>query len=402
MPVQKRSKGSSKSKKTIRRRTMRGGDITEKMIAYLKSKNITDEQITDAISAAEPEPATDDSLLKTFSNETDITKADYENWSNVNSQPLNINDEGEEELPAADGAAVEEAADGVAADEAAAPTTAPVVFDSNKLLTDINSVIEKTVENAISGGKKYKIKGGVKLNIVAYQYNGNNINILSSETTEFQTIIRYIIASKMLKNPGHNYVNTYDKGSLSDLLKKEDKRQALERLLQYSRYIQDMVVLLSKNEASTKSSNIDESNDAKVNKNSILTTYKVLDKVVETGTQAKGINLENAIEKDNVPGILPSSPQPRGLISRLFKGSKGGFLDTTRIYNAQGLLSDAVDPLTAASTAGDEVDRVPLPFSSRGSGSITYESDINQDFIADLLPSLGKSGGAKKSKKTRK
>lgn len=211
MPVQKRSKGSSKSKKTIRRRTMRGGgDISDKMIEYLKSKGITEEAGYDFTTL-------DDEKAKEMFN---VDENDYQNWLSLQSHDVKINEDGEPEevdraasgvaaaeeaSGVADGAAANGvAADGVAygeppADEAAAdgeapiaaaPTTAPVVFDSNKLLTDINSAIEKTVKNAISGGKKYKIKGGVKLNIVAYQYKGNNINILSSETKEFQTIIR--------------------------------------------------------------------------------------------------------------------------------------------------------------------------------------------------------------------
>jgi len=531
MPVQKRSKGSSKSKKPIRRRTMRGGDITEKMIAYLKSKNITDEQITDAISAAEPEPATDDSLLNTFSNETDITKADYQKWSNVKSYPVVVEpEEADEEEAPANGAPMGEDGELLEADEEEAPANgapmgedgvangvAPMEEDGAAELPvapangapippEITAVLEE-VAKELSGSpikkggykkiQRQKKKGGAfALPTEPTQPTGDNIEevdfkpssffnmsfttsksnkltIFKEDVSEYQHIIRFIIAKNALTNTTQQPINKKDIKAINTLMNSvnfEDKTTLLRLLQQYAGYINNMVLIMS----------LYNTNPKPPGYQYLVNTYAYLDtilkkqfgKLVPTSDLGLSLDDENAVaasisaaldaaigrdgdgaprpvddaERDQLVAAakaatvklsaeskarvkkvvtdavdhrLRTDPEAldraKSALTEIFtdraavgggkrksKSRRGGFLDTTRIYNAQGLLSDAIDPLTAASTAGAEVERVPLPFSSRGSGTINYESDINKDFIADLLPSLGKSGGAKKSKKTRK
>jgi len=402
MPVQKRSKGSSKSKKTIRRRTMRGGYLSDaNLIKYFKSKGISEEDGYDFTNL-------DDETAKEMFN---FVQADYEKWlkyQNLNAHPITTNDEeAEEALPPAAEAAEEAApANGAPVDildqiQETAPNVEQGTF-KDKVDNIIEDFIKNISQQDVSGGKKlYKSKGG------AFEVfeNPTDINfkqdietipnrgvILRSNIPEFKHIINFIITKKLLKNPEHKYINqrAFSEGQeLSALLKNEDKSMALKALLYYSGNISNMIKVL------------DAHKNNEIERFLILNTYSVLTDVVKTGNTQSEFDISNLVEGTDAQDVSPLIPTKQGLFGKLF-GSKGGFLDTTRIYNAQGLLSDAVDPLTAASTAGDEVDRVPLPFSSRGSGSITYESDINQDFIADLLPSLGKSGGAKKSKKTRK
>ena len=424
MPVQKRSKGSSKSKKPSRRRTMRGGYISEKIVEYLKSKGITDDQITKATKDVDPELATDDYLLNTFSNETDITEADYQKWSNVKSYPVEDDEDGEEELPVADGVAAngvaadgaadgvaaaaaraadeaaDGAADGAAADEAAADEEGVV---PKVLEDDLQKVAAELIDEIKGGYKKIQRQkknggavavpteatppeqsiieevdfippsSGLKLPFITQK--PNKLTIFKNTVSEYQHIIRFIIAKNALTNPKQKPIDKIDIASINELMN-TNKTKLLSLLQKYATYIQNMVAIMSLYDKTPKP----------IGYQYFINTYAYLD------TTLKGVSGQLSVDDATKVGVVDGG-------KRKSKSRRGGFLDTTRIYNAQGLLSDAVDPLTAASTAGAEVERVPLPFSSRGSGTINYESDINKEFIADLLPSLGKSGGAKKIRK---
>ena len=71
-------------------------------------------------------------------------------------------------------------------------------------------------------------------------------------------------------------------------------------------------------------------------------------------------------------------------------------MDRLKMYNVQGLIGNSFtkDPVARGAAIG--TDETPLPFSAGSSAGIAYTSGINQDFINQLTPALGKAGGARK------
>jgi hypothetical protein len=415
MPVQKRSKGSSKSKKPSHLR-MRGGDLSEKMVEYLKSKGIT--ELSETNPAGYDFTTLDDETAKEMFN---VDENDYQNWSNVKSYPVEDDEEEEEET---DGAAAEAVAapadeepaaveDGVAtADEEPAAVEDGAAEEIPKYTAVVCALPPRPPSQTKMGGsktsKKYKHRGGAvytKICTVETLKSAIDATTKVFNTTEdssgkqtYEVIQSFAYVKYVFSNPTIKFFDNNVK-SLSEL-----NRDTLLKLLSNSTTIvQNMVFVLEQYK--------DEDNINGLVNTAIVNTYKKVYGDIRDTTIGKEISRffgrgKKATAKELAAADAAAAAAPEALAAnggkRTSKSRRGGFLDTTRIYNAQGLLSDAVDPLTAASTAGAEVERVPLPFSSRGSGTINYESDINKDFIADLLPSLGKSGGAKKSKKTRK
>lgn len=82
------------------------------------------------------------------------------------------------------------------------------------------------------------------------------------------------------------------------------------------------------------------------------------------------------------------------------KKKRGGGMeiDTSKLYNVSGLIVDSKDPIAIANAIGD--DKTPAPFSASGQG-IAYTGGISKEFMNDLNPTIGKVGGAKKSKKVK-
>lgn len=414
MAVQKTSKRSAKSKRP-HRKMMHGGEISENLKRYLASKDITEENGYDFTTVGEEE-------AKEMFN---INEAEYQQWltenpTEIRSYPINPDEDEEADEAESIQAAppVEEpvaaAAQAIAQVEEVAPPVAAAQGEpvgETEELAKINSVLAEIVgelsSNKQLGGYKklrHAIKGGYPdftahtdvvttgdgANIEQVTYTGssswfgmkkgtdNTIFVFKQTVPEYQHIIRYIIAKNALKEPNQKPIsNTINIQPINSLLNTEDKTELLALLQKYAGYITNMVKILNAYKPEQPGYSY------------LMNTYIYLDNQLKGLT---GMQTNNIITRTIA----------RGGKRRAHKSShRGGFLDTTRIYNAQGLLSDAVDPLTAAATAGNEVERIPLPFSSRGSGSINYESDINKDFITDLLPSLGQSGG-KKTRKTGK
>lgn len=85
--------------------------------------------------------------------------------------------------------------------------------------------------------------------------------------------------------------------------------------------------------------------------------------------------------------------------SKTVKRGGGDVLDMSKLYNVSGLIVDTKDPVGVAGGIGQ--DSTPMPFSANGQG-IRYTGGIAKEFMNDLNPSQGVSGGAKKKTKGKK
>jgi len=424
MAVIKAMKKSTKSKLT-NHKMMRGGEISDNLRRYLaRVQEITEDSGYDFNLIQN-----DDDAKEMF----DVKEELYNRWlvepETVEAEVVAAKAEAAAKAAAAAAAAAAEVAaeaevaapalDNITqAPEAApaldnitqAPEAAPAANDNNEKLIEYDSVVCPYQGGSI-GGKltNKKMKGGAVYTKICNDndYNSRIVEsssppIFQTDKTEYGIIYNYINQSYILQNPN---IKAFDGKSLNDLLNDSSNSDVvLNFLSNTSIIINNMIFLLDTYKEKSLAINIPVNT-------AIINTYKSLQRKPATADNLfsrMGSKMTFGLFNRNTKAAPSTAlPQPLALPvagggqrrSNKSKSKRGGFLDTARVYNTQGLIIDIADPITIAATAGNSASQIPQPFSSRGIGGISYNSDISQEFTKDLLPILGQSGGDKRKDK---